>query len=253
MEGGGGSLAKAISILGDTVSRREPLTYILGSRCKDGVVLLGDRKVTNGTDVLYEDKIFMDRPPIVVGSSGVYALFEKFRSKIANYIEQHKSGPVEDFVNTIEKYTRELNVAYKEVLETRWSFDVLVALQTSNGAILQYVLPQGLAEPVRRYKAIGHGEPYGSVFLKRLWNDNMTMEQVAELGYFIIRYIEKFELDSTVGVGDGHPQVWLIPHSRDQEVKQINDAGTLKRFEDSSKKRIEQFSNEIGKLMSADS
>lgn len=38
----------------------------------------------------------------------------------------------------------------------------------------------------------------------------MSMEQVAELGYFIISCIEKFQLDGLVG---GTPQVWFIPDS----------------------------------------
>lgn len=38
------------------------------------------------------------------------------------------------------------------------------------------------------------------------------MEQVAELGYFIIKYIENFELTLTVGVShEGHHQMWFIP------------------------------------------
>ena len=58
--------------------RRKDLTYILGSVCQDGVVLVGDRKIS-GADYPWEDKVFMDIPNFVVASSGVYALFDKFR------------------------------------------------------------------------------------------------------------------------------------------------------------------------------
>jgi hypothetical protein len=37
------------------------------------------------------------------------------------------------------------------------------------------------------------------------------MEQAAELGYFAIKYIENFELNMTVGVNDGSPQIWFVP------------------------------------------
>jgi 20S proteasome alpha/beta subunit len=225
------------------------MTYILGSRCKDGVLLIGDRKITVGTDILYEDKIYMDAPPFVVGSSGVGALFEKFRTKMATYIEQQKTGPVEQFIQSVEKFTRELNEGYKEVLEQRWSFDVLVGMQTSGAAILQYILPQGLAEPVRRYKVIGHGEPYGSIFLKKLWNKDMTMEQVGELGYFIIKYVERFELDNSVGVGSEKPQVWFIPDDPKQQPIQAA-ADTLDKFEDNSKKKLDKFAVDLNTLWS---
>ena len=53
--------------------------------------------------------------------------------------------------------------------------------------------------------------------LKKLWNDKMTMKQVAELAYFIIKYIQKEELDNSVGVNENppndKPQVWFIPHN----------------------------------------
>jgi len=56
---------------------RRDMTYILGCVYQDGVVLVRDRKVSEGTEVLYERKIFNDLPPIVVGSSGVSDLFHK--------------------------------------------------------------------------------------------------------------------------------------------------------------------------------
>lgn len=40
------------------------------------------------------------------------------------------------------------------------------------------------------------------VIIKKLWNKNMSMEQVAELGYFAIKYIDYFGLTQTVGVAD---------------------------------------------------
>ncbi len=77
------------------------MTYILGSKCTDGVVLVGDRKVTEegGTDFFWEDKIFMDISPIIVGSSGVLGLFEKFRRRIANYISTQRGGNVDTFIS----------------------------------------------------------------------------------------------------------------------------------------------------------
>jgi hypothetical protein len=33
----------------------------------------------------------------------------------------------------------------------------------------------------------------------------MSMEQVAEIGYFVIKYIEELKLDHTVGLADKRP------------------------------------------------
>ena len=47
---------------------------------------------------------------------------------------------------------------------------------------------------------LGTGSSHGLVFLKKIWHEHMNMEEVGELGYFIIKYIQRFELDLTVGV-----------------------------------------------------
>jgi 20S proteasome alpha/beta subunit len=64
--------------------RLKGMTYILGANCTDGVVLVGDRKITldNGAAHEFEDKLFVLTPWMVVGSSGISGLFEKFREKL---------------------------------------------------------------------------------------------------------------------------------------------------------------------------
>jgi 20S proteasome alpha/beta subunit len=190
------------------------MTYILGSVCSDGVVLVGDRKVTlgDGTASEYEDKIFLADPWIIVGSSGVSGLFDKFRDSFMTYLTTPgRETTVLGLTTQIEKITRELNVTYRDVLHGQ-VFDVLLGIKTTGLSVLQYVYPFGLAEGVKKYKVIGHGEPYGSLFLKHWWHENMTMLQVAELGFFIIKCIQEFELDSTVGIGKEYPQIWLVPN-----------------------------------------
>jgi 20S proteasome alpha/beta subunit len=194
--------------------RLKGMTYILGSNCSDGVVLIGDRKVTleRGATYEYEDKLFLDVPWTVVGSSGVSGLFEKFRENLTAYIASpDRENTVPALTAQIEVLTRELNEKYKDILRGQ-DFDVLLGIKTTVNAALKYVYPFGFAEGVRNYKVIGHGEPYGSFFLKRWWRKNMSMLEVAELGFFIIKYIQEFELDNTVGIGNAYPQVWLIPN-----------------------------------------
>jgi 20S proteasome alpha/beta subunit len=191
------------------------MTYILGSTCKDGVVLVGDRKIVygDGSSHDYDDKIFPLDPWMIVGSSGTLALFQKFREQITEYVmSPNCERTVVALTNQIESITRELNKAYRDVLQGQ-DFDVLLGIKSTAGSVLQYVYPYGLAEGVSKYKVIGHGEPYGAFFLKHWWEPDMTMLDVAELGFFIIRYIQEFELDNTVGIGDGNPQVLLIPNT----------------------------------------
>ena len=63
-----------------------------------------------------------------------------------------------------------------------------------------------------------------------------------ELGYFIIKYIERFELNGNVG---GEPQVWFIP-----------DAGKLhelsrdlcNKFNENTDKRLDKHANDLSNL-----
>jgi hypothetical protein len=73
---------------------------------------------------------------------------------------------------------------------------------------------------VKGYDIIGSGAPYAKLFPKKCWNGQMTMEQVAELGYFIIKYIDNFGLNFTVG---GEPVIWFIPdNERDEKGEKID-------------------------------
>ena len=232
------------------------MTYILGARCKDGVVLIGDRKIgiDEGTDFELEAKIFMDINHIIVGSSGVTGLFDKFRVRVLDFVsETPPPTKMQVFIRKIEDITREINEHYRERLEGE-TFDVLLGIKLKQTSILQYVHPFGLAETVRKYKAIGHGEPYGSIFLKELWNKDMTMEQTAELGYFIIRHVEELQLDNSVG---GTPQIWFIPDPpkrkvSDEERKKYMahqaESQYVTALEKPTKERIEKYKEILEQL-----
>jgi 20S proteasome alpha/beta subunit len=62
------------------------MTYILGSRCRDGVVLVGDTKITvdNGTGYEYEDKLIGEMKEVlsvIIGFSGNKEPFTEFRMR----------------------------------------------------------------------------------------------------------------------------------------------------------------------------
>lgn len=169
--------------------RLRGMTYILGSKCSDGVVLVGDRKITldGGATHEYEDKLFAEGPWMVIGSSGVTGLFDKFREALATWVASPKNdNTLVGLTTQIEIITRDLNTSYRSVLGGQ-VFDVLLGIKPTIGTSLKYIHPSGFAEEVRRYKVIGRGEPYGSYFLKHWWQPNKTMLEVAELGFFIIK------------------------------------------------------------------
>jgi 20S proteasome alpha/beta subunit len=185
------------------------MTFILGSRCKDGVVLVADSKVTinEGEDFDESKKLFGEIRHVVYGSSGDAGMFELFRGYVMDYISAHP-GEITYQNATVKLALCALKIN-KEYGFAPNLYDVLIAIQPPNkSSTLNLIQGSGTPYTIKNYHTIGSGSPYAQVFLKKCWNDQMTMEQVAELGYFIIKYIEDFKLNFTVG---GEPMIWFIP------------------------------------------
>jgi hypothetical protein len=68
------------------------------------------------------------------------------------------------------------------------------------------------------------------------------MEEIARLGHFIIKYIEKFELNSEVG---GDPQIWFIP-----DIGQLYNPSLdiMYQFNKNTEQKLIEHSSDISKL-----
>lgn len=193
------------------------MTFILGARCSDGVVLVGDTRFTidYGIDWIYDYKIFGNYDGILIGFAGIRGTFELFQLNIMNFVKTQEKNKI-----TIEKFILEASdITQKLSVKRGKHYDILLAvsgvIRGEGSSILYYISPDGEIITINGYKAIGTGEPYASFFLKKFWNKEMNMEQTAELGYFIIKYIERFGLNRTVGLDNkpplDQPTIWLIP------------------------------------------
>ncbi len=207
-------------------SERKDMTYIVGAKCLDGVTLVGDKKITIdlGADYTFGNKIFSPIFNTVIGSSGLSGMYKTFQNRMIMGVRQ-LNRDAEEKKRPIYIYSEDLNYLAEQVIHALGgeyginvmanSFDALIAMRTSVTAELVRVNYLGLPEPVSEYKAIGHGQPYGSIILKNLWDRNLNMKQFAKLGCFIIKHIQDMNLDSSVGIDlskDVLPQVWYIPN-----------------------------------------
>lgn len=191
------------------------LTLIIGSKCADGVVLIADRIVTTQSDglVFYcTDKLFSFLEHVVVGSSGSSGNFELFRNHVLSYINKKSTKvSVDDILLTLSNQTYNLNERYRG-RNSNAIFDILVGIaHQDRPSTLTYVNSYGLPNREEGYRIIGSGTRYAKVFLERIWNKDMPIAKVAELGYFAIRYIEQLKLDRTVGLGGQKPQIRYMP------------------------------------------
>jgi hypothetical protein len=159
---------------------------------------------------------------------------------IRDYVMSEKGVTLDKLMLKVSDIIHELGRKYHG-----YEIEVLIGIKREGAtSILKHMSSDGIPEPVLSYKVIGSGSVYGSIFFKKIWGDNMTMCQIGELGYFIIKYIEKFELDQTVGVGSKKPQIWFIPdegvdHPADE------DESLLEKFENKTQERLDRVEQSI--------
>jgi len=220
------------------------VTYILGAKCIDGVVLVADKKVIyDGHRIRYQRKLFSIGDFTIIGAAGPVSSFEKFKAELELIVREYDINvEVNSFMKQIEEITQDVNDAYMHKLH-REEFELLVAIHSpKTGITLQYVAPRGYSEEVTTYRAIGEGEQYGSVFLNQLWDEGISMVEAGELGYRIINYIEKLSLNDSVGVADHKPQVLFM--TNDGKLREASDS-LLNRLKTNSDVWIERVKNSI--------
>ena len=190
------------------------MTYILGARCVDGVVLVGDRKILRGSVPSYNDKLIQVLGSVVMGGAGTRGIFERFSDEIKAKVDDGTITNDKELLEYTEDRTLELHRRYYYRIG---GTEILIGMRTGYTAeLFNIVTENGVAEPIKECIAIGSGEPYGLFLLKKLWNKEMTMIDFAKLGFLLINYVVKFKLQDSVG---GDPQIWFMPDILVEEGK----------------------------------
>jgi len=223
-------------------------TLILGAKCADGVVLVGDRKVTHNISVrdTYTEKIKQCQGMqwAVFGAAGATALFEEFiallPSKVAEtntwviynnqrLTQQHERTfqnnslatpppthqySTEHFKQDCVRLLTEMRTRYTVAFqENHDCLEILIGTIEDNKAKLYYLESENCV-PIVVPDIFFIGERSVVEWLRKSWNAGMNMRQTAKLGILAIEYAEKENLCEGVGVGDYLPQVWLVPNGQ---------------------------------------
>lgn len=222
------------------------MTYISGSRCSDGVVIVSDTKftVSDGptTDVYDVDKVTGEFPGFITAFSGERYKFERFRSEIREF---RSSQPCQISVDTMLIGMSDIMEKINTKLE---GFELLAGISGGHfpdkKSRLEHFYTHGGYIPINTYKVIG-SEPFGKVHLRH-WSSQITMEQAAEMGFFIVKYIQDFNLDNAVGTDDDHPTVvcFLPDNPVNGTLDYYANNQTLKEFNDLANRRLDPIRNE---------
>ena len=143
---------------------------------------------------------------VIIGFSGNKEPFTEFQMRF-----RERSPEIEkEALEKKKMKTDKINLIISEIMRSlegryghRYTYDIIVGISAKH-SILTYFYQGGQIEQVERYKAIGNWT-YGSIFLRKNWHKDMNMETVAGIGYFIIRYIERFQLDLGIGTSGDNP------------------------------------------------
>jgi hypothetical protein len=119
-------------------------------------------------------------------------------------------------------------------------FEVFVAAQLQDKpAKLVHYMHNGIPDDIEnRYKSMGGGEQYSYVFLKPFYKPEMTLKDFARLGYFIIKYLARFELSPDIG---GPPHFCCVPNVGSII---IDDQNWISEFETDINKMLDNYATQ---------
>lgn len=250
----------------DKTLGRKRMTYIIGARCKDGVVIIADRKVTGGvlTDP-YTEKIRMTPyfNDVVYAAAGSGGLFEEFLEELPKRVifqhsviaHENKSRPEElsliysinDFKHDVVELLKSMKRVYSEMRDDGFpSLQVFFAIKhNEKGKSVLYYVDDENCTPAEVKEIIPIGESNLGEIFRKSWKTDMTMLETAKLGSFIIKYIETEKLSESVGVSSYLPQIWIVP---DGEIPREVIGSELNNLLKDTDKKVEEIRKSIGSL-----
>jgi|Deesub1362A_J573_1020465.scaffolds.fasta_scaffold00418_13 20S proteasome alpha/beta subunit len=199
------------------------MTLVIGAKCKDGVVLVADRRVIRGVESSEEKKIISPLENFVVGFSGNVGIMDKFVKEIDHLFEKRELArqqgeELEDltwraFFNWLEELMKWLYDRYNprlKALSDEFDLSLLIGCkQFEYRADLYFMNRTGIAYEIKSFEAIGSGRFHAMPFLKAIYDEGISIERMVKLGVFIVDLLDAIGVDLTVG---GLPQVFVLPN-----------------------------------------
>lgn len=201
----------------------DPMTCIIGARCKNGVLIAGDTQVLRGRSIEQQEKIIkLNEIPVVYAYSGTTALMDNFlkkvqellilNKKIRNEREDVFKEKLEDIVFQIfNRYTRRT---------PDHTLDVFVGYKSPEHiAGLYHIYPDGVSENVV-FDIIGSGEPYVRPFIDSLYYEDISLNDMTLICFYVLGLMDELRVDVSIG---GTPQiVWIKDGTTEDEILQLD-------------------------------
>ncbi len=193
-----------------SAGKNKSSTLIVAAKCRDGVVMIADKRAMRGTEYKEEKKIY-EFYKVVIAFAGLTGLKDKFLEMVEGVLRSARALNLGEAIIGVEDTMALLSNRYRERLRGEAHIVALLAgLEhlTSGKAKLYHVFGNGYAEEVD-FLCIGHGAPYATSLAQGLYQSNISMEEMAEIGIFLSSWVEN--VDSSVG---GVPDVVFVENDK---------------------------------------
>lgn len=210
-------------------STEDLLTVVIGTKCKDGIALIADKKLTNIIGGKDDEgiKIHGDLLHILMGYTGAVKMFDIFRKYVVgdvtitrDMVERYKYDNV---VQTMSVLLKEFN---ESIGRQHSTFEMLVGKHLGYDSELHYIDSGGNTNKVN-YKAIGIGKHIADIFCKKLiGNEQLKMKEFVKRAYTPIMYMEGFCPGMGVGIGDDIPKIKYLYYNQEMDCEEIKSEYT---------------------------
>jgi 20S proteasome alpha/beta subunit len=220
--------------LRETVEKGKSSTLIVAAKCKNGVVMVADRRTMRGTEYKEEKKIY-EFYKVIIAFAGLTGLKDKFLEIVEGVLSATRVVNLGEAIVGVEDTMALISDRYEKRLGGEARIVALLAgLEhlTSGEAKLYHVFGNGYAEEVD-FLCIGHGAPYATSLAQGLYRSDLSMERMAEIGIFLSCWVEK--VDSSVG---GIPDVVFVENNKG-----------IKDMEEVKVKQIYENAEEVAKIL----
>jgi len=215
-------------------SAEDLLTVVLGAKCRDGIVLIADKWLTNVIGGKDDEriKIIGDLRHILMGYSGAVNMFDIFRKYVVGDViitrDNTKRYQYNDVITTSTELIRRFNTSMGKQIS---AFELLVVKHIQDNSELYHIDVDGNSQPLN-YKSIGIGRHIADKFCTPLSLDTIRMNDFIKYAYLSIAYMEECCPGIGVGLGeDGIPTVkYMYRNKDDDEEAPPKDIEECKKF-----------------------